>query len=53
VAGAASPGVPASAGEPPGRGAAVVEVASDGGGEGAPWAGRLGPWQAVVLRPAD
>ncbi len=28
-----------------------VEVASDGAGEGAPWSGRLGPDQAVVLRP--
>jgi alpha-glucosidase len=28
-----------------------VEVASDGAGEGAPFAGRLGPDQAVVLRP--
>ena len=29
----------------------LVEVASDGGG-GVPWPGRLGPDQAVVLRPA-
>jgi alpha-glucosidase len=29
----------------------VVEVASDGSGEGAPFAGRLGPDQSVVLRP--
>jgi alpha-glucosidase len=29
-----------------------VEVASDGAGEGDPWSGRLGPDQAVVLRPA-
>jgi alpha-glucosidase len=30
----------------------VVEVASDGTGEGQPWQGALGPAQAVVLRPA-
>jgi alpha-glucosidase len=29
-----------------------VEVASDGNGEGGPFTGRLGPDQAVVLRPA-
>jgi alpha-glucosidase len=32
--------------------AGVVEVASDGAGEGAAWSGTLGPEQAVVLRPA-
>jgi alpha-glucosidase len=30
----------------------TVEVASDGQGEGQPWAGKLQPDQAVVLRPA-
>jgi alpha-glucosidase len=34
------------------EGSWVVEVASDGEGEGAPWSGGLGPDQAVVLRPA-
>ena len=29
----------------------VVEVSSDGEGEGQPWSGRLGPDQAVALRP--
>ncbi|MGH9183786.1 MAG: DUF3459 domain-containing protein, partial [Acidimicrobiales bacterium] len=29
----------------------VVEVASDGVGEGRAWGGRLGPDQAIVLRP--
>ncbi len=29
----------------------MVEVASDGAGEGGPWRGQLGPDQAVVLRP--
>ena len=33
-------------------GAHVVEVASDGDGEGAPYRGRLASGQAVVLRPA-
>ncbi|MEJ7585614.1 MAG: hypothetical protein WKF43_16375 [Acidimicrobiales bacterium] len=29
----------------------VVEVASDGTGEGQPFSGTLGPDQAVILRP--
>ena len=32
-------------------GAWEVEIASDGAGEGAPYAGRVGPEQALVLRP--
>jgi alpha-glucosidase len=34
------------------RGDWAVEVSSDGAGEGSRWPGRLGPDQAVVLRPA-
>jgi alpha-glucosidase len=30
----------------------AVEVASDGAGEGGPFPGRLGPSQAMILRPA-
>jgi alpha-glucosidase len=30
----------------------AVEIASDGAGEGQPFGGKLGPAQAVVLRPA-
>jgi hypothetical protein len=37
---------------PPGAGAWVVEVASDGAGEGGRWIGVLAPDTAVVLRPA-
>jgi alpha-glucosidase len=33
-------------------GACSVEVASDGAGEGEPFAGRLAPEQGVVLRPS-
>jgi alpha-glucosidase len=35
----------------PGPGSWVIEVASDGEGEGRRWTGRLGADQAVVLRP--
>jgi alpha-glucosidase len=47
--------LPGLAASPSGRGsgeaAAVVQVASDGAGEGRAFTGRLGPDQAVILRP--